>query len=88
MNWAARQRQDWIAETLRVFGFINACHIERKFDMHRLSCHKDIALYIKRHPGALEYHENYKCWILADGVPKRIVKLRITRPNKRGPNRH
>ena len=31
MAWAEDYRQNWIAETLRVFGFINREHFKRKF---------------------------------------------------------
>jgi ribosomal protein L7/L12 len=30
-DWFIRHRQDWIKETLQVFGFINREHLERKF---------------------------------------------------------
>jgi hypothetical protein len=29
--WFEQQRMDWIAETLRIFGFINREHLMRKF---------------------------------------------------------
>lgn len=31
MAWAEDYRQEWIGETLRVFGFINRAHLMRKF---------------------------------------------------------
>lgn len=88
MNWAAKYRQDWISETLRVFGFINRTHLRRKFGLGPNGANRDFVQYKKDHPGAIIYNEDYKCYMLADGVPKGIVRLRITRPSKRGPNRH
>ena len=32
-RWYKTYRMEWIAETLRVFGFINREHIERKFGL-------------------------------------------------------
>ncbi len=31
MKWFEQHRQDWIAEMLRVYGFINRDHLMRKF---------------------------------------------------------
>lgn len=55
-RWFRNHRQDWIAETLRVFGFINRFHIERKFGLSGPQASFDLQLFIKNNPGAIEYN--------------------------------
>jgi hypothetical protein len=55
MNWFQQHRLEWIAETLRVFGFINRQHIMRKFSMSMPQASLDLALFQKLHPGVAEY---------------------------------
>jgi hypothetical protein len=59
-NWAVRQRQGWIAETVHVFGFINREHIERKFGVSTPQASLDLAAFQSRHPGAIEYNRSAK----------------------------
>ncbi len=59
-NWFQQHRLEWIAETLRVFGFINRGHIMRKFRMSTPQASKDLQLYQKLHPEAVEYNLSAK----------------------------
>ena len=63
MNWFQQYRLEWIAETLRVFGFINRGHIMRKFRMSMPQASKDLNLFIKLHPGVAEYDLSAKQFV-------------------------
>jgi hypothetical protein len=62
VRWYTQHRQEWIAETLRVFGFINRVHIERKFGLSTPQASKDLQTYLREHPDAVEYNLNAKCY--------------------------
>ena len=51
---------DWITETLRVFGFINREHLQRKFGISRPQASKDLHTYRTRHPRAMHYNLSAK----------------------------
>lgn len=59
-NWAMRQRQGWIAETIRVFGFINREHIERKFGVSTPQASTDLTAFKGRNPGVIVYNVSSK----------------------------
>lgn len=63
MNWFADHRQQWIAETLRVFGFINRGHIERKFGISTPQASMDLREFQRRNPTAIEYDTRRKCYV-------------------------
>lgn len=65
MNWFGEQRQAWIDETLRVFGFINREHICRKFGVSVPQASADLRDYQRRHPGALVYDRSAKRYLAA-----------------------
>jgi hypothetical protein len=56
MNWFTNHRQEWIAETLRVFGFINREHLERKFGISTPQASKDINDYMRANPDTAIYN--------------------------------
>lgn len=64
-SWFVEQRMDWIAETLRVFGFINRAHIERKFGVSVAQAAIDLREFQKRHPNAMTYDRSAKRYIPA-----------------------
>ncbi len=66
MRWCEQQRQDWIAETLRVFGFINREHLMRKFGISQPQASADLAAFQRAHPTAMTY----------DGSAKHYVAIR------------
>lgn len=55
MNWFAQHRQDWIAEMLNVYGFINRGHLIRKFGISVPKASQDLTLYFRRHPDDVFY---------------------------------
>lgn len=60
MRWFEQHRQEWIAETLRVFGFINRQHIERKFGVSTPQASLDLRTYQEKHPDAVSYNKSAK----------------------------
>lgn len=60
MSWFQDYRLRWIAETLRVFGFINRQHLMRKFDISKPQASLDLAAFIRAHPEALVYRPSRK----------------------------
>lgn len=71
MTWFARQRQAWIAETLRIFGFINRDHLMKKFGISRPQASLDLATFQRRHPGAIRYHPSERRYVVQDPPPTR-----------------
>lgn len=55
MRWFERHRQEWIAETLRVFGFINRDHLVRKFGISTPQASADLAVFMRANPGCMRY---------------------------------
>lgn len=60
MNWCEHQRMTWIAETLRVFGFLNREHLQVKFGISQPQASKDIATYMRQYPDAMRYNLSAK----------------------------
>lgn len=60
MRWFEQQRMDWIAETLRVFGFINREHLQRKFGISTPQASIDLAAFMRAHPKAMTYNLSAK----------------------------
>lgn len=60
MSWFAQHRQEWIAETLRVFGFINREHIERKFGISTPQASLDIKRFLRENPDFVTYNLSAK----------------------------
>jgi hypothetical protein len=56
MRWFEQHRQDWIAEVLDVFGFINRDHIVRKFSVSVPQASKDLQRFQRDNPGAMIYN--------------------------------
>jgi len=59
-NWFVQHRQDWIAEMLEVYGFINREHLERKFDISTPQASKDLNDFMKSNPNTMFYNLNAK----------------------------
>lgn len=62
-RWFEQQRFEWIAETLRVFGFINREHIQRKFGISRPQASLDLAGFQRRYPQAMTYDPSAKRYV-------------------------
>lgn len=63
MNWFASHRQQWITETVRVFGFINREHIERKFGVSTPQASMDLREYMRMNPGMITYDKTWKRYV-------------------------
>ena len=62
-SWCERQRLEWIAETLRVFGFINRIHLQRKFEISEPQASKDLRTFQRRYPHAMYYDVTTKRYV-------------------------
>ena len=56
----------WIAETLRVFGFINREHLMRKFRISQPQASIDLSEFMRAHPGAMTYDLSAKRYVTND----------------------
>lgn len=59
-RWFVQHRQEWIEETVRVFGFINRKHIERKFGVSTAQASLDLRVFQEAHPDAIRYNTTAK----------------------------
>jgi hypothetical protein len=55
MNWFGEQRRLWIADTLRVFGFINREHLMRKFGISQPQASLDLRAFQRDYPHLIRY---------------------------------
>lgn len=63
MAWAEDYRQNWIAETLRVFGFINRAHLCRKFGISLPQAANDFGRFMREQPGLMSYDKTAKRYV-------------------------
>lgn len=63
MRWFEQHRLEWIAETLRVFGFINREHLERKFGISTPQASTDINRFLRLHPCLMSYDKSAKRYV-------------------------
>lgn len=67
MTWCERQRQEWIAEMLTIYGFINREHLMRKFEISQPQASKDLVAFQQIYrPGMMRYDLSRKCYVLAN----------------------
>lgn len=64
-TWFADYRQDWIAEMLHVYGFINRDHLMRKFGISTPQASLDLAQFQRTHPHTMRYDLTRKCYVRA-----------------------
>jgi hypothetical protein len=67
-RWFERHRMGWIDETIRIFGFINREHIQRKFGLSAPQASTDLQRYMKLHPTVMQYNGNTKRYEILAGV--------------------
>jgi DeoR/GlpR family transcriptional regulator of sugar metabolism len=60
VNWYTQHRQEWIADMLHVYGFINRKHLERKFGISTQQASYDLKVFQKTHPEMIEYDAHLK----------------------------
>lgn len=68
MRWYTKQKMEWIAETLRVFGFINRMHFQLKFGVSAPQASHDIGDFQKLHPGVMRYDSTQKKYLYVGGL--------------------
>lgn len=66
MTWYTDYRQEWIAEALRVFGYINRYHLELKFGISTIQASNDLRQFQQRNPGRIVYDTSEKRYVPAD----------------------
>lgn len=59
-SWFWFQRRDWIVESLKIFGFINRDHIQRKFGISRPQASADLARIQREDSGLMIYNPSTK----------------------------
>ena len=64
--WFFERRMEWIAETLRVYGFVNREHIQRKFGVSTPQASADVQAFMQRHPLAVRYNASSKRYEATD----------------------
>ncbi len=55
-RWFFRQRQEWIALMLRVYGFINRRHLQKMFEISHVQATADLQHFLKKNPGVMIYN--------------------------------
>lgn len=63
LNWAATQRQSYIAERLRNVGTLNRYDIEKEFTISAAQASLDIAYFLKNNPGIADYDKTLKSYV-------------------------
>lgn len=61
--WFQRHRIAWIEETLRIFGFINREHLQRKFDISTPQASNDLTIFQRLNPDAVTYDKSAKRYV-------------------------
>lgn len=64
MNWFAEQRQLWIIEMLRIYGFINREHLLLKFGISPPQASNDLRAFAQRYPDVMRYDASRKAYVL------------------------
>ena len=72
MNWFASHRQEWIADMLRVYGFINRFHLARKFGISTAQAANDFRAFHENNPDAMKYDARKKIYYAPD-APKALI---------------
>ena len=60
LRWYEQHRQEWIAEMLSIYGFINREHIMRKFGVSLPQASTDLGKYERAHQDSVFYNRSSK----------------------------
>lgn len=71
MRWAARQRQDFIRDTLKAQGYINRSALQGFFGISVQQASHDLKVYASANPGAMRYDVSSKRYVNDDFFQKR-----------------
>lgn len=74
MNWFANHRQEWIKESLYIFGQINRAHIARKFNISSMQASNDLRDAQARWPDLMQYDRSEKAYRLRCPPPTPTVE--------------
>jgi hypothetical protein len=69
VRYFERERHDWIAEMLRIYGFINREHLIRKFGVSVPQASVDLNRFRKLHPDAITYDGRAKRYVATNQPP-------------------
>ena len=64
LKWFQNYRMEWIGETLRIFGFINREHIQRKFGISTPQASLDLRQFMTKNPCMISYDKSTKRYVL------------------------
>jgi len=59
-DWFRQHRIDWIVEIVRIYGFINREHIEKKFKVSTPQASYDLRDAMNEHPNIITYNRSTK----------------------------
>jgi hypothetical protein len=62
VTWFDEQRQAWISESLRVYGFINRRHVQMKFGVSSSLASLDLRQFLEANPDAATYNTSEKTY--------------------------
>jgi hypothetical protein len=63
MRWFEKHRIEWIAEALRVFGYINRDHLVRKFGLSNPQASRDLRKFHRLFPAVMSYDASAKRYV-------------------------
>jgi hypothetical protein len=66
-NWFAQTRQEWIAEMMHVYRFVNREHLMRKFGISVPQASNDLSRFQRERPNQIVYNPNLKRYEPANG---------------------
>lgn len=61
-NWYQKKRLKFVADMLRVYGFVNRGHLQRKFHISAHAAATDLAEFARANPGKIVYSNKLKCY--------------------------
>ncbi|MEM7301899.1 MAG: hypothetical protein AAF468_12505 [Pseudomonadota bacterium] len=65
-----RMRMDWIAEMLRIYGFINRGHLAKKFEISIQQAANDFADFKRQNPNAMHFCTKRKAYLATPPTTK------------------
>lgn len=63
MNWFELQRQNWIRETIMIFGFIQRQHLMKKFGISMPQASADLQKFKSNNPTLIQYDLSRKMYV-------------------------
>lgn len=73
MRYFARLRLEWIADMLKVYGFINREHQMRKFGVTMAQAAVDFRMFQELNPLAMHYDRSAKRYVAGPQPPSDLV---------------